>query len=328
METKIKKYVLFSLIGTAIIIAGCTDLLSTNPDSSAAAGGTAGKIQVLSPVSNDSIGYAGEQIKYSVTGDNGIKFIELYVNNTFNSIFFAGSDGSWPKITFKMDPSTIGTKIDYFLIYYDKNGSSARSDVQKAVVISDVRVVPYTPYNFTFTRVGTGNTINLSWKDSSLGVSSYEIWRRVGFNGTYTKYLTASPKSFNINDDNALFNTLYYYKIRAVNNAGVSEFSAEINSMNVGTSSSTLLPPTNLTAAQGTGSTVNLTWIDNSNNENYFKIERRNTWNNFSEILRVDKNTTQYTDNSTVYGLEYIYRIKAVSATDSSWSNEVSVYPK
>lgn len=327
METIIKKYILFSLIGIAIIVAGCTDILSPDPNNGTASG-TAGKIQVLSPVSNDSIGYAGEQIKYSVTGGSGVKFIELYINNNFNSIFFTGSDGSLPKINFKMDPNTIGTKIDYFLIYYDQNGSSARSDVQKAVVISDVRVTPYSPYNFTFTRLGTGNTLNLSWQDSSLGVTSYEIWRRVGFNGTYSKYLTASPKSFNINDDNALVNTLYYYKIRAVNNAGASAFSPEINSMNVGTSSTALLPPTNLAAVQGVGSTVNLSWDDNSSNENYFKIERRNSWNNFSEILRVNKNTTRYTDSSTVYGLEYIYRIKAVSSTDSAWSNVVSVYPK
>ena len=327
METRFKKYIiLFSLIGTAIIIAGCTDILSPDPNSGA--GGTAGKIQVLSPVSSDSIGYTGEQIKYSVTGGNGVKFIELYINNSFNSIFFAGPDGSWPRITFKMDPGAIGTKIDYFLIYYDKNGSSARSDVQKGVVISDVRVPPYTPYNFTYTRLGNGNTLNLSWQDSSLGVTGYEIWRREGFSGTYTNYLTAPPKSFNINDDKAMINTLYYYKIRAVNKAGVSEFSAEINSMNVGTSSLTLLPPTNLTAVQGTGSTVNLSWNDNSSSENYFKIERRNSWNNFSEILRVDKNTTRYTDSSTAYGLEYIYRIKAVSSSDSAWSNVVSVYPK
>lgn len=324
MKTNILKYLLTGILGMFLILTGCTDLLSNDP----AGGGSPVNIQVMSPNSSDSIGYTGEYIKYNVSGGSGVNFIELHIDGKFHSIYFAGSDGATPKISFNADKSTIGTKFNYFLVYFDKNGSSATSSTKENVIISDIRIVPPPPYDFSLTRLSSSNSVNLAWKDSSIGITGFEIWRRAGFSGTFERYLTAAPTSFNINDNNSPASTLYYYKIRAINKAGASEFSNEINSQNVGSSSATLYPPTSLQGTNLAGPKVSLAWTDNSANENYFKIERRNDWNTFTEIARVASNTTQYTDsaNGLTLGLQYIYRIKAVSNSDSSWSNESKVY--
>jgi len=325
MKTNIIKYLLTGIFGMFLILTGCTDLLSNDP---AGAGSSLVKIQVTSPNSSDSIGYTGEEIKYSVSGGSGVNFVELHIDGKFHSIYFAGSDGAAPKITFSADQSKIGTKFNYFLVYFDKNGGSATSTKMENVIISDIRIVPPPPYNFTLTRLSSSNSVNLAWKDSSIGITGFEIWRRAGFTGAYAKYLEAAPTSFNINDNNSPETAIYYYKIRAVNKAGASEFSNEINSQNVGSSSVAFFPPTSLQGTNLAGPKVSLTWTDNSSNENYFKIERRNDWSTFTEVARVAGNTTQYTDsaNGLTLGLQYIYRIKAVSNSDSSWSNEAKVY--
>jgi hypothetical protein len=48
-----------------------------------------------------------------------------------------------------------------------------------------------------------------------------------------------------------------------------------------------LIPPTNLTAAAQSETNVMLTWTDNSNGENGFSVERKESGKQFSEIASV-----------------------------------------
>ncbi|MCH7973801.1 MAG: fibronectin type III domain-containing protein, partial [Bacteroidetes bacterium] len=116
------------------------------------------------------------------------------------------------------------------------------------------------------------------------------------------------------------------------NKFGFSEFSDEVNTAGAGGGggSGGIAPPTNLSGVALSSTVVKLIWQDNSNNENYFKIERNDNWtvwSKFETIATVVSNITTFTDDTKglAGGHEFLYRIKAYSNSDSSWSNVASV---
>lgn len=89
--------------------------------------------------------------------------------------------------------------------------------------------------------------------------------------------------------------------------------------------------PSNLTlsapvAKAGTPSSVNSSWTDNSDNEDYFIIERSTDNVNFTDVAHPLANTTAYSDGGLQSGVKYYYRVKAHSAlNESAYSPVVSV---
>lgn len=314
----ITKMILFCLTGFFIIFIGCTNL-TTDPPSGGSSNTT---LEIYSPINGDSISVGVTEIEYLISTPASIKFMELYVNGDFIKNYPRNSDDSQPRIYLQLNESFIETSIDYYLIYYDYNETSVKSDD-----IFDVHVVatvnpPHVPFNLKLISLSPGS-VNLSWNDSSLLVSNYEIWKKINFDGTYQKYLDVEGNVFNINDENLDSAVMYSYKVKGFNQFGGSEFSDEVNTFGVG-SSGDLYPPTNLIATARGTMLVRFTWKDNSTNENLFAIERRQENEEFIKIGVVDRNVTSFADsvNGLVTGGEYYYRIKAYSNTDSAWSNE------
>jgi autotransporter-associated beta strand protein len=81
--------------------------------------------------------------------------------------------------------------------------------------------------------------------------------------------------------------------------------------------------PTNLVlnapvAKAGTPGTVNCSWKDNSDNEDYFVVERSADSVNFTDVAHPLANTTFYTDSGLQSGSKYYYRVKAHSSLNES----------
>ena len=123
-------------------------------------------------------------------------------------------------------------------------------------------------------------------------------------------------------DNTALKNITYTYRVYAYNNETQSGYSND---------ALTLIPippifiPGSLTAEAGENS-IALSWVDNSNNESGFKIERSETGpNGFDEIGMVDANVTSYEDVTAQEGIEYTYRVYGYNDdTRSAYSNEAT----
>ncbi len=88
--------------------------------------------------------------------------------------------------------------------------------------------------------------------------------------------------------------------------------------------------PSNLTAnlSPNIPNIVILCWNDNSNNENGFKIERKQTNGTFTVVGQKGQNDAcLFTDVGLLYNTQYIYRVTAfnTSGNSLSYSNEVSI---
>ncbi len=84
--------------------------------------------------------------------------------------------------------------------------------------------------------------------------------------------------------------------------------------------------PSNLQADAGSPEQVQLTWDDNSTNENRFEIERRTDVSSYQLIANVAANSTSFTDNGISSATSYSYRIRASNAAgDSAYSNVASI---
>jgi Fibronectin type III domain len=84
------------------------------------------------------------------------------------------------------------------------------------------------------------------------------------------------------------------------------------------------IPPSNLVTSATQAQQINLSWVDNSNFEDGFKIER---WNGSSyvQINTVGANVRTYADSGLLTSTTYNYRVRAYNnAGDSSYSNESS----
>ncbi len=84
-------------------------------------------------------------------------------------------------------------------------------------------------------------------------------------------------------------------------------------------------PPLNLTLTVISSNQIDLSWTDNSDNEDGFKIERSaNNTDNFVEIFSTNGNTENYSDIDVTAGTIYYYRVKSfVNDFDSDFTNVV-----
>ncbi len=317
-----KKELLLIVTALLFVTQSCTDL-STDPDKNT--NQTNSKIQITSPSNNGTMMEGNNEIIYSLVQPYSIKFLELYVDGVFVKNIPPNSNGTAPIISYQVDSSFIGKKISLYLIYYDNDGTSQKSNVAANVLITNDYRVPFKPYNISLLKLSNGS-INISWKDSSRYVEGYELWRKINLDGIYEFHQQLSSKSNNTNDDNLDTNKIYFYKIRGYKNSGFSDFSNEINTAGIITSGN-LYPPTNLAASVSGISNVNLSWIDNSSNENYFAVQRSSDNILFYRIAILAKNTTSFKDsgNGLVTGNTYQYRIAAYSNEDSAFSNIASI---
>lgn len=314
----------FMLVITALLFVSqsCADL-STDPEKNT--NQTDSKIQITSPSDNGTMMEGNNEIVYSLVQPYSIKFLELYIDGVFVKNIPPNSNGTAPIISCEFDSSFIGKKVNLYLIYFDNDGTSQKSNVAANILITNDNRVPFKPYNISLLKLSIGS-INISWKDTSRYVEGYELWRKINLDGIYELHQQLSAKSNNTNDENLDTSKIYFYKIRGYKNSDFSYFSNEINTAGIITSGN-LFPPTNLTASVSGISNVNLSWIDNSSNENYFAVERSSDNAIFNRIAVLAKNTSSFKDSGygLVTGNTYQYRIAAYSNEDSAFSNIASI---
>jgi Fibronectin type III domain len=305
-----------------LLTGGCVNFPS-NPDLNS---NDNNLVKIIYPASNESIGIGITSIEYSLSTPWSLKFMELYINGTFTGNFPPNQDGSKPVINFDLSRDLIGTSFSYYLIYYDTNETSAKSNEISNVHVFESVNPPFAPYNLKLIKLSE-NSVNLSWSDSSENVDGYEIWKKSDLVSNFQKLFVVDSNVFNINDENLDTAGVYSYKVRGFNQFGMSIFSTEISTKSAD-SSGNLSPPTNLQAIYLGGGNVALAWSDNDNTNTIFEIERKINGNEiFSRIATVPGNQNSYLDENLSLNTYYTYRVRSGDGVNYSYySNEVTIY--
>jgi len=172
---------------------------------------------------------------------------------------------------------------------------------------------------------GGKTSINLSWTDNSNSESGFRLDRSPdGVSWSFLVNLGAKVEAF---IDNGLTpSTNYFYRIRAFNDIGPSSWS------NTASATTDDDPPPDPPAAPSgliaitSGSTsIDLSWVDNADNESSYTVERRTAVTSFEAVAVVGPNTIAITNGNLASNTEYFYRVFAVNADgDSAMSNVAS----
>jgi hypothetical protein len=85
--------------------------------------------------------------------------------------------------------------------------------------------------------------------------------------------------------------------------------------------------PSNLATNLSSPTKVKLTWTDNSDNEQGFRIERKIEEGDFEQVAEVGPDLTEYEDDGLAISTTYTYRVRAFNSDgNSEYSNESIVY--
>lgn len=255
-----------------------------------------------------------------------LAWVDVAVNETGYKIERkTGSAGTYSEIavvtagttTYQNTGLTPNTQYYFRVRAYNTAGNSGFSNESNAVT-SDV--APTAPSGLTLS-VASATQINLSWADNSGNETGFKIERKTGSAGAYSEIATVSANVVTYQNTGLTSNTEYYYRVRAYNTIGNSSYSNEAHTT---TTMTVPTAPTSLAASPISSSQINLSWNDNSNNEDGFKIERKTGLVGiYSEIAAVGGNTTTYQNTGLSANTTYYYRVRAYNlAGNSSYSNE------
>src|SRR5207253_3613407 len=158
-----------------------------------------------------------------------------------------------------------------------------------------------------------GLTINLAWSDNSTNEDGFNIERAPDANGvagTYVQIAQVGAGVQTYGDAGLQPNVRYWYRVVAYNSVGASPYSNEVSGI-----LATPGAPSGLLASPAAGTSINLTWTDNSSNEQGFNIERAPDANGvagaYVQIGQVGANVQVYTDAAVQTNTRYWYRVVA-----------------
>jgi len=241
-----------------------------------------------------------------------------------------GSPGSWAQIaavgagTTNYSDRTVTTNATY---WYRLRSSAHCGDSPYTSPVSASVNPPAAPSSLTASAVAL-RQVDLSWTDNSFNEDGFIIERAQdagGMPGAWSPIATVGADTVIYVDTNATVCTTYWYRVRAYNLVGYSPDTDPASAI-IGPPAA----PSGLTAAATDVDRVDLSWVDNSFNEENFKIERADdaggvpgTW---AQIATAGAGVTFYSDQGVTTNHAYWYRVRASNTCgDSPYSNEASV---
>jgi C1A family cysteine protease len=222
--------------------------------------------------------------------------------------------------TYSNSNLTGNTSYTYKVRAYNAGGNSGYSNIVS--VTTPFPSHPAAPSNLTATAVSSSQ-IDLSWTDNSDNETGFIIERCAG---TTCGYVSLGLNATSYSDIGLTANTIYTYKVKASNSGGDSAYSNSATATTLTVS----LPsaPINLTATAISKTQIKLSWVDTSNNETGFKIERcqGSGCTNFVQIATVGPNIITYKNRGLRRGTAYSYRLRSYNADgNSAYSNTATV---
>jgi hypothetical protein len=263
------------------------------------------------------------QLTWADNSSNEDSFrVEQSINGTFQQIQTTAVNATTVRIT----GLTAGTAYTFRVRAANTAGFSAYSNSASATTNAPPPpppppVVPAAPGSLTALAV-SGTEIQLTWKDMSNNEDSFRVEQSI--NGAFQQVQTTAANATAARITGLTAGTSYTFRVRAANAAGFSTYS------NTASAKTTAPPPPppptpvapgNLTAQAVSGTEIQLTWADNSNNENSFRIEQSIN-GTFKQVQTTAANATTVRITGLTAGTSYTFRVRAANfAGYSPYSN-------
>ncbi|MFM8357131.1 MAG: fibronectin type III domain-containing protein, partial [Verrucomicrobiota bacterium] len=210
------------------------------------------------------------------------------------------------------------TTYQYRVLAYNTAGNSAAAG---PVSVTTPDVPPAAPANLA-ASAASATSVNLSWTDNSTNEQGFRV-ERAPNGGSFAQIATTAANATGYTDTTAVPGTTYQYRVRAFNAAGNSAYAGPVT---VTTPQSLPAAPSGLTATSPAKRRVQLAWVDNSNNETGFKVERSTNGNSWTLVTTVGANVTSFSNTCLTSGVLYSYRVRATNgAGDSANTPTVSI---
>lgn len=213
---------------------------------------------------------------------------------------------------------TNGTKYFYVVSAYNLEGQSANSAEASATPTASV-AIPQVPSGL---QAAAGDKqVSLTWS-ASTGATSYNVKRATTSGGPYTT--VGSPTTPSFTNTGLVDGTKYFYVVSAVNTAGESANSAEVNA----TPAVPVTPPATpagLTATPG-NTQVNLSWTASAGATSYHVKRGTTSGGPYTQVAA--PTITTLTDTGLTNGTAYYYVVSALNAAgESANSTQASATP-
>ena len=172
--------------------------------------------------------------------------------------------------------------------------------------------------------VDSSGIIYVSWIDNSSNELGFILEHSINAVGSWSVLDSLNADETFFTDSNLVDGREYFYRVAAFNNSGNSAYS------DIASETTIMNPPTDLTLTQTENQKVALTWVDNSQSEDGYIIERQDgivtPVPNFVTIDTVGVNISTFLDSNFTAETGYIYRVRGFnSKVQSTFTNEVSI---
>ena len=224
------------------------------------------------------------------------------------------------------------TGLDALTVYryrvqaFNAGGSSAYSDIAETTTLAPP--APAAPSGLTATPSSHAQ-VDLTWSDNSSSEVGFRIERCTGTGCTsFSEIFSTVANVVAYSDTGRAALTFYRYRVLAFNAGGSSASSNIADATTPAAPLQSPAAPSNLTATPTSYSQVELSWSDNSSNENGFQIERCTgtvaSCGSFAQIGQVTFDINAVTDAGLQGQTTYTYRVRAFNAAgQSAYSNAV-----
>jgi uncharacterized protein (TIGR03437 family) len=221
-------------------------------------------------------------------------------------------------LTFTDLDVTLGTTYQYRVRAENAYGYSTYSAVASTAIVV-AQVAP--PSNLQAIAVSQ-TLVSLTWNAANTNAQNFQIERKIGPTGSFTSLATVPNTATAYQDSTVIPSTLYAYRMRS---QALSGFSGYSNESNVTTPAVPLPTPPNLTAAAISASQIRLSWSSTATGVVRFRIERRTSAGQYSEINQPGPSATSFDDSGLSASTTYQYRMRVETGAGlSAYSNEVT----
>jgi fibronectin type 3 domain-containing protein len=210
-------------------------------------------------------------------------------------------------------PSTVGGPTAYVGFTGGTGGLTATQNILNWTYTNPLPPPPTIPANLTATAT-SGSEIALTWSDTSGNASSFLIERSAGTDTNFSQIAQIGGKVTTFTDSGLTPSTQYFYRVRATNSAGTSDYSSEASA----TPPIPPLTPSDAQATLVTATEIDLAWQDNSTNESGYRIFRRAGSGDFIPVALLAPGSTSYVNLGLTPNTEYDFHIQAFNVAGFS----------